>query len=95
MSSTDNNSEVAIEKGNDKLEKSADKKSEVKGTKRPAEDKSDDVKKLKTKEENGEEEDVEDEEDVEGEEEEDEEDIPEEEEEDEGDGEGEDDEEDA
>merc|ERR1712179_353705 len=40
------------------------KKDAVKGTKRPAEDKNDDIKKLKKAEENGDDEDVEDEEEV-------------------------------
>ncbi|KAF4530502.1 hypothetical protein B566_EDAN017519 [Ephemera danica] len=94
MSSTENNAEVAVEKVKENNDKpAADAKAEIKGTKRPAEEKGDDVKKQK-KEENGEEEEVEDEEDVEGEEEEEEEEIPEgeeeEEEEAEGEGEGED-----
>merc|ERR1711928_167743 len=49
------------------------KKDAVKGTKRPAEDKNDDIKKLKKAEENGDDEDVEDEEEAEEEEE----DLPE------------------
>merc|ERR1712137_336164 len=65
------------------------KKDAVKGTKRPAEDKNDDIKKLKKAEENG------DEEEAEGEEDEEEEDLPEGEEdfdeEGEGEGEGDDD----
>jgi len=71
------------------------KKDAVKGTKRPAEDKNDDIKKLKKAEENGDDEDVEDEEEAEGEEDEEEEDLPEGEEdfdeEGEGEGEGDDD----
>ncbi|XP_021924374.1 glutamic acid-rich protein-like [Zootermopsis nevadensis] len=107
MSSKENNAEVAVDKVTENNEKAGgDAKAEVKGTKRPAETKSEDAKKPK-KEENGEEEeDVEDEEDVEGEEEDEEEELPEgeeeldegEEEEDdegEGDGEGEEDEDDA
>ncbi|XP_049940960.1 glutamic acid-rich protein-like [Schistocerca serialis cubense] len=106
MSSKENNSEVAVDKVTENNEKAGgDAKSEVKGTKRPAESKGEDAKKQK-KEENGEEDDVEDEEDVEGEEEEEEEELPEgeeeldegeeeEEDEGEGEGEGEEDEEDA
>merc|ERR1712071_175791 len=71
------------------------KKDATKGTKRPAEDKNDDIKKLKKSEENGDDDDVEDEEEAEGEEEEEEEDLPEGEEdfdeEGEGEGEGDDD----
>jgi len=94
-----NDKEVAV----DKVENNdgGDAKAEVKGTKRQAEEKADDVKKART-DENGEEDEVEDEEeDVEGEEEEEEDDLPEGEEEDddegegEGDGEGEEDEDDA
>merc|ERR1712071_630545 len=44
------------------------KKDAIKGTKRPAEDKNDDIKKLKKSEENGDDDDVEDEEEAEGEE---------------------------
>nr|CAD7261389.1 unnamed protein product [Timema shepardi] len=63
MSSKENNSEVAVDKATENDKAGGDAKSEVKGTKRPAESKSEDVKKQK-KEENGEEdEDVEDEED--------------------------------
>nr|CAD7444415.1 unnamed protein product [Timema bartmani] len=77
MSSKENNSEVAVDKATENDKAGGDAKSEVKGTKRPAESKSEDVKKQK-KEENGEEdEDVEDEEDVEGEEEDEEEELPE------------------
>merc|ERR1712071_423926 len=53
------------------------KKDAIKGTKRPAEDKNDDIKKLKKSEENGDDDDVEDEEEAEGEEDEEEEDLPE------------------
>merc|ERR1712071_550778 len=67
------------------------KKDAIKGTKRPAEDKNDDIKKLKKSEENGDDDDVEDEEEAEGEEDEEEEDLPEGEEDFEGEGEGDDD----
>jgi len=96
-----NDKEVAVDKTENNDKAGGDAKAEVKGTKRAAEEKGDDVKKAK-REENGEDEvEEEDEEDVEGEEEEEEEDIPEgEEEEDEEDGgdvegEGEEDEDDA
>jgi len=95
-----NDKEVAVDKAENN-EKAGDAKAEVKGTKRAAEEKTDESKKAK-KEENGEEDvDEEDEEEVEGEEEEEDEEIPEgEEEEDEeevgeGEGDGDEDEEDA
>merc|ERR1712071_94417 len=90
MSSKEQKTEVVAEE-----EVDAKKDVVVKGTKRPAEDKNDDIKKIKKAEENGDDEDVEDEEEAEGEEDEEEEDLPEGEEdfdeEGEGEGEGDDD----
>merc|ERR1712071_614425 len=62
MSSKEQKTEVVAEE-----EVDAKKDVVVKGTKRPAEDKNDDIKKMKKAEDNGDDEDVEDEEEAEGE----------------------------
>uniref|UniRef100_A0A1D1Y883 CCD97-like C-terminal domain-containing protein n=1 Tax=Anthurium amnicola TaxID=1678845 RepID=A0A1D1Y883_9ARAE len=70
MSTKENNSEVAVDKVTENNDKpSGDAKAEVKGTKRPAEDKTEDPKKHKKEENGDDEEEIEEDEDVEGEEE--------------------------